>query len=167
MRLSATRWYAHYMSTQTYTCALKTLNTLNAFNAFIHSPTNTYHCHDHYNVHVSTTFRASNPLALDCLSSDIVQGGCQVTPRGYAIMTHMLTALAGGKVVIALEVRVSICTFLSSTYVRDAAPVSRLLILPLRAEFRVATTSPRFPSPWLRACQLFLVTHSRMTISTR
>lgn len=30
-------------------------------------------------------------------------GGCNVTPRGYGVMTHMLTALAGGKIVIALE----------------------------------------------------------------
>lgn len=30
-------------------------------------------------------------------------GGCDVTPAGYAHMTHMLSSLAGGKVVVALE----------------------------------------------------------------
>lgn len=32
-------------------------------------------------------------------------GECHVTPAGYAHMTHMLCSLAGGKVVVALEVR--------------------------------------------------------------
>lgn len=31
-------------------------------------------------------------------------GQCLVTPAGYGHMTHMLCALAGGKVVVALEV---------------------------------------------------------------
>ena len=31
-------------------------------------------------------------------------GGCEVTPAGYAHMTHMLSSLAGGKVIVALEV---------------------------------------------------------------
>jgi Histone deacetylase domain len=31
-------------------------------------------------------------------------GDCDVTPGGYAHMTHMLSSLAGGKVVVALEV---------------------------------------------------------------
>jgi histone deacetylase 6 len=31
-------------------------------------------------------------------------GGCHVSPGGYAQMTHMLSALAGGRMVIALEV---------------------------------------------------------------
>ena len=31
-------------------------------------------------------------------------GECHVTPAGYAHMTHMLSALAGGKMVVALEV---------------------------------------------------------------
>lgn len=30
-------------------------------------------------------------------------GGCRVTPYGYAQMTHMLSGLAGGRVVVALE----------------------------------------------------------------
>ena len=34
-------------------------------------------------------------------------GGCDVTPDGYAHMTHMLSALANGKLVVALEVRFS------------------------------------------------------------
>lgn len=32
-------------------------------------------------------------------------GGCHVSPGGYAQMTYMLSALAGGRLVIALEVR--------------------------------------------------------------
>jgi len=31
-------------------------------------------------------------------------GECHVTPTGYAHMTHMLSGLAGGKLVVALEV---------------------------------------------------------------
>jgi histone deacetylase 6 len=31
-------------------------------------------------------------------------GGCEVTPAGYAHMTHMLMPLAEGKLVLALEV---------------------------------------------------------------
>lgn len=31
-------------------------------------------------------------------------GECHVTPGGYAHMTHMLAGLAGGRVVVALEV---------------------------------------------------------------
>lgn len=31
-------------------------------------------------------------------------GGCHVTPAAYGHMTHMLSALAKGKVVVALEV---------------------------------------------------------------
>jgi histone deacetylase 6 len=34
-------------------------------------------------------------------------GECKVTPGAYAQMTHMLMGLAGGKVVVALEVRTS------------------------------------------------------------
>lgn len=34
-------------------------------------------------------------------------GQCDVTPEGYAHMTHMLSVLASGKLVIALEVRAS------------------------------------------------------------
>ena len=33
------------------------------------------------------------------------QGGCRITPEGYAQMTHMLKGLANGKVIMALEVR--------------------------------------------------------------
>lgn len=33
-------------------------------------------------------------------------GQCKVTPTGYAHMTYMLSALAGGKVVVALEVSI-------------------------------------------------------------
>jgi len=32
-------------------------------------------------------------------------GHYDITPSGYAHMTHLLTSLAGGKVIIALEVR--------------------------------------------------------------
>ena len=37
-------------------------------------------------------------------------GECHVTPAGYAHMTHMLATLAGGKLVVALEVRLIITT---------------------------------------------------------
>jgi len=33
-------------------------------------------------------------------------GDCNVTPAGYAHMTHMLCGLAGGRVVVALEVQI-------------------------------------------------------------
>jgi histone deacetylase 6 len=36
-------------------------------------------------------------------------GMCYVTPAGYAHMTHMLMGLAGGKVVVALEVSTCVC----------------------------------------------------------
>jgi len=32
------------------------------------------------------------------------QGGCLVTPSGYGHMTHMLSSLANGRVVLVLEV---------------------------------------------------------------
>ncbi len=32
-------------------------------------------------------------------------GECEVSPAGYAHMTHMLSGLADGKLVVALEVR--------------------------------------------------------------
>lgn len=35
-------------------------------------------------------------------------GECFVTPAGYAHMTHMLSGLAGGRLVVALEVRQSV-----------------------------------------------------------
>ncbi len=35
-------------------------------------------------------------------------GGCKVTPTGYAHMTHMLSGLAGGRLVVALEVSESL-----------------------------------------------------------
>ena len=40
----------------------------------------------------------------DAADGDIL-GECCVTPAGYAHMTYMLSTLAGGKVVAALEVR--------------------------------------------------------------
>ena len=36
-------------------------------------------------------------------------GGCEVTPAGYAHMTHMLMPLAQGKLVLVLEVSPSHC----------------------------------------------------------
>ena len=32
------------------------------------------------------------------------QGGCRVSPVGYAHMTHMLSSLAAGKLILVLEV---------------------------------------------------------------
>jgi len=39
----------------------------------------------------------------DAASGDPI-GGCEVTPAGYAHMTHMLMPLAEGKLVLVLEV---------------------------------------------------------------
>jgi hypothetical protein len=33
-----------------------------------------------------------------------MQGYCKITPAGYAHMTHMLSTLAGGKIILVLEV---------------------------------------------------------------
>ena len=33
------------------------------------------------------------------------QGGCKLTPVGYGHMTHMLSGLANGRVILVLEVR--------------------------------------------------------------
>ena len=38
-------------------------------------------------------------------------GECHVTPTGYAHMTHMLSGLAGGKLVVALEVGSEVIDF--------------------------------------------------------
>lgn len=34
----------------------------------------------------------------------VLQGGCRVTPAGYGQMTHLLSSLAGGRLVLVLEV---------------------------------------------------------------
>jgi acetoin utilization deacetylase AcuC-like enzyme len=69
-------------------------------------------------------------------------GECHVTPTGYAHMTHMLSGLAGGKLVVALEVCVS------SWYVRALLNIS---------DFRVATTSTRSPTQHCQSQRSFLV----------
>lgn len=53
----------------------------------------------------------------DAADGDIL-GECCVTPAGYAHMTYMLSTLAGGKVVVALEVSLSMkrCLFESFSY---------------------------------------------------
>lgn len=43
----------------------------------------------------------------DAAEGDIL-GGCNVTPNGYAHMTHMLAGLAGGRMAVALEVMTSL-----------------------------------------------------------
>lgn len=43
----------------------------------------------------------------DAADGDIL-GECCVTPAGYAHMTYMLSTLAGGRLVAALEVRFSV-----------------------------------------------------------
>jgi histone deacetylase 6 len=48
---------------------------------------------------------ASVSAGFDAADGDDL-GECHVTPTGYAHMTHMLSGLAGGKLVVALEVRV-------------------------------------------------------------
>lgn len=42
----------------------------------------------------------------DAAEGDLL-GGCHVTPAGFAHMTHMLSSLADGKLVLALEVSLS------------------------------------------------------------
>lgn len=41
--------------------------------------------------------------SLICLTRKLGQGGCKVSPEGYAHLTAQLTALAGGRVIVALE----------------------------------------------------------------
>ena len=55
-----------------------------------------------YSYHIYT-----NPVSagFDAAEGDEL-GECLVTPTGYAHMTHMLSGLAGGKLVVALEVEV-------------------------------------------------------------
>lgn len=58
-------------------------------------------------------------------------GECFVTPAGYAHMTHMLAGLAGGRLVVALEVYdfPQLC-FLLTLSVREDIISSRLPTLP-------------------------------------
>ena len=49
-------------------------------------------------------FRSILILLLHTLSYHVLQGLCDVTPEGYCQMTNMLMGLAGGNVVIILEV---------------------------------------------------------------
>ena len=51
----------------------------------------------------------------DAADGDIL-GECCVTPAGYAHMTYMLSTLAGGKLVVALEVRLLIEAPVLSSY---------------------------------------------------
>jgi acetoin utilization deacetylase AcuC-like enzyme len=50
---------------------------------------------------------AAVSAGFDAADGDIL-GECCVTPAGYAHMTYMLSTLAGGKVVVALEVSLSL-----------------------------------------------------------
>lgn len=50
---------------------------------------------------------AAVSAGFDAADGDIL-GECCVTPAGYAHMTCMLSSLAGGKVVVALEVSLSL-----------------------------------------------------------
>jgi acetoin utilization deacetylase AcuC-like enzyme len=56
----------------------------------------------------------SKPLAVsagfDAAAGDEL-GECFVTPTGYAHMTHMLSGLAGGRLVVALEVKMAYIHF--------------------------------------------------------
>jgi hypothetical protein len=52
-----------------------------------------------------TSLVSSVSAGFDAADGDDL-GECHVTPTGYAHMTHMLSGLAGGKLVVALEVRV-------------------------------------------------------------
>src|SRR5712671_973101 len=52
---------------------------------------------------------AAVSAGFDAADGDIL-GECCVTPAGYAHMTYMLSTLAGGKVVVALEVSFTLKT---------------------------------------------------------
>lgn len=54
-----------------------------------------------HNTHSSTV-----SAGFDAADGDDL-GECHVSPTGYAHMTHMLASLAGGKLVVALEVRIN------------------------------------------------------------
>lgn len=46
-----------------------------------------------------------------------------VTPAGYAHMTHMLMSLANGKIVVCLEVRISLLCEILILYLADLEPL--------------------------------------------
>jgi acetoin utilization deacetylase AcuC-like enzyme len=48
-------------------------------------------------------FHSTVSAGFDAADGDEL-GECHVTPAGFAHMTHMLAGLAGGKMVVALEV---------------------------------------------------------------
>lgn len=56
-----------------------------------------------YPFYALTSSLTSVSAGFDAAAGDEL-GGCEVTPAGYAHMTYMLSSLAGGKVVVALEV---------------------------------------------------------------
>jgi Histone deacetylase domain len=61
----------------------------------------------------------------DAADGDIL-GECCVTPAGYAHMTYMLSTLAGGKLVVVLEVRFLIEAPLLSSYMQGGYTLESL-----------------------------------------
>lgn len=69
-------------------------------------------------------------------------GECHVTPTGYAHMTHMLSGLAGGKLVVALEV--------SSDLPFQECIIDILLLGWLQSGINIYISVSRYKStPWL------------------
>jgi hypothetical protein len=71
-------------------------------------------------------------------------GECHVTPTGYAHMTHMLASLAGGKLVVALEV--------SEERMIPRVDPDRPLLFPTIREATTSTPSQIRHWPLLACC---------------
>lgn len=70
-------------------------------------------------------------------------GGCKVTPEGYGMLTHWLSALAGGKIVVCLEGGYNVnsisyaMTMCTKTLLGDPVPTPQL-----------GATALQKPPPW-------------------
>ncbi len=67
-----------------------------------------------YSVQSTLTFTLVS-AGFDAADGDDL-GECHVSPTGYAHMTHMLSGLAGGKLVVALEVSNAVHPSLRTSY---------------------------------------------------
>src|SRR5712671_5816353 len=68
---------------------------------------------------------AAVSAGFDAADGDIL-GECCVTPAGYAHMTYMLSTLAGGKVVVALEVSIPLEMSFISSYLQGGYTLESL-----------------------------------------
>lgn len=87
-------------------------------------------------------------------------GGCDVTPEGYAQMTHLLTSLAGGKVAVLLEGGYN----LHSISVSMTACVRALLGDPLPPP-KIGTVDPEAASAIQRVIKYHLPYWSNLKLS--